>query len=72
MFVADKIAWDQSGDPPYLIELVGALGRSLECASLVYLDYLWEHRGALRVVHPWMLAARTELQRTKGGTPRCQ
>lgn len=71
VFVADKLAWDQPGEPPYLTELVAALGRSLEAASLTYLDYLWWHKASLRVVHPWLIAARADLQRTLGGTSPC-
>ncbi len=42
VFVADKIAWDQSGTPPYLEELNIALGKSLPAAALVYLEYMWQ------------------------------
>ncbi len=62
VFVADKIAWDQSGTPPYLDDLLAALDRSLDQAALVYLDFLWDQREQLRVVHPWMVAARAHLQ----------
>ena len=61
VFLADKIAWDQAGTPPYLDELLLALDQSIEAASLVYLDYLWNMRDRLRVVHPWMVAAREAL-----------
>jgi predicted HD superfamily hydrolase involved in NAD metabolism len=62
VFVADKIAWDQFGTPPYLGDLLAALDQSLDQAALVYLDFLWEQRDQLRVVHPWMVAAREELR----------
>jgi HD superfamily phosphohydrolase YqeK len=62
LFVADKIAWDQQGKPPYLDDLLAALHRSLDEASLVYLDFLWDQREHLRVMHPWMVAAREELR----------
>lgn len=57
VFVADKIAWDQPGTPPYLAPLVAALDTSLDAAAGVYLDYLWERRASLGVVHPWFRAA---------------
>jgi predicted HD superfamily hydrolase involved in NAD metabolism len=61
VFVADKIAWDQSGDPPYLDAIIAALDRSLDAAVLFYLAYLWELRDTLRVVHPWFVDAYDEL-----------
>lgn len=63
VFVADKIAWDQEGRPPYLTELVTALDGSLDKAVFVYLDYLWTRRDTLPVLHPWVIAARRQLQR---------
>lgn len=63
VFVADKIQWDQAGDPPYLAELQQALDRSLDHAAFCYLDYLWQRRATMRVVHPWLVAAHQELQR---------
>jgi len=57
VFLADKIAWDQPGMPPYRHDLLAALRTSLEAACLVYLTYLWERRDTLPVVHPWMAAA---------------
>jgi predicted HD superfamily hydrolase involved in NAD metabolism len=61
VFLADKIAWDQDSVPPYLAELLGALDDSLDAAVLVYLNYLWEMRETLAVVHPWFVQARGEL-----------
>jgi HD superfamily phosphohydrolase YqeK len=61
VFVADKLAWDQPGTPPYKTEMIAALEHSLDSAALVYLQYLWDRRDTLRVVHPWMVAAYMEL-----------
>jgi len=61
VFIADKVAWDQSGVPPYRDALLAVLGESLDEAALVYLRYLWERRDTLAVVHPWMVHALTEL-----------
>lgn len=61
IFVADKIAWDQEGKPPYLGEILKALEHSLDAAALVYLDYLWEQRETLPVLHPWVVEARAYL-----------
>jgi predicted HD superfamily hydrolase involved in NAD metabolism len=57
VFLADKIAWDQVGPPPYLDAVQIALERSLDAAICVYLRYLWERRATLPVVHPWFVAA---------------
>jgi predicted HD superfamily hydrolase involved in NAD metabolism len=61
VFVADKIAWDQEGKPPYLRQITEALEYSLEAAALVYLDYLWQQRETLPVLHPWTVEARKSL-----------
>lgn len=61
VFVADKIAWDQPGDPPYLEALLAALRHSLDAAALCYLDYLWQRREALPAVHPWFAEAYRQL-----------
>lgn len=61
VFVADKIAWDQPGDPPYLADILAATERSLDAAAFCYLDYLYQRRATLRVAHPWMLAAWAEV-----------
>jgi predicted HD superfamily hydrolase involved in NAD metabolism len=61
VFVADKIAWDQEGDPPYLSEILAALQRSLDQASFCYLDYLWQRQAELVVLHPWAAEAHIEI-----------
>ncbi|GGD96261.1 bis(5'-nucleosyl)-tetraphosphatase (symmetrical) YqeK [Paenibacillus nasutitermitis] len=61
LFVADKIQWDQQGSPPYIREILQELNKSLEHASFAYIDYLWQQRDKLRVVHPWLKEARDEL-----------
>ncbi len=63
VFIADKIKWDQAGTPPYLADLLPALARSLDQGVFVYLDYLWQQRATLRVVHPWLVAAHAELHK---------
>jgi predicted HD superfamily hydrolase involved in NAD metabolism len=62
LFVADKIAWDQPGIPPYLTELQAGLEHSLDHAAFAYLSYLWERRDTLRVIHPWLRDAYAELE----------
>ncbi|MDR0263207.1 MAG: bis(5'-nucleosyl)-tetraphosphatase (symmetrical) YqeK [Sphingobacterium sp.] len=63
LFVADKIEWDQSGTPPYLLQIVMQLDRSLDHAAFAYIHFLWEQRENLRVVHPWLRDAYFELEK---------
>ena len=61
VFVADKIAWDQAGTPPFLEGLLEALEESLDQGALYYLDHLWQRRHTLPVVHPWFVEAHRQL-----------
>ena len=65
VFIADKIAWDQEGQPPYRVELLTALEHSLDKAAFVYLDYLWQRRKTLPVLHPWVREAHQQLASLK-------
>ncbi|GER90148.1 haloacid dehalogenase [Dictyobacter vulcani] len=60
LFVADKLAWDQPGIPPYDRELRAALAQSLDAATSFFVRYLWDRREALLVIHPWLRAAALE------------
>lgn len=62
VFVADKIAWDQPGTPPYLDDLLEGLEKSIDHASFVYLDHLWQMRDTLKVLHPWAADAHAQLK----------
>ena len=61
VFVADKVAWDQPGTPPYQKALNEGLEHSINAAALAYLDYLCHMQGELRVLHPWVSEARAYL-----------
>jgi HD superfamily phosphohydrolase YqeK len=63
LFVADKLAWDQPGTPPYAHDLQTALAQSLDQATLFFLTYLWERRDSLLVIHPWLREAVHDLCR---------
>lgn len=69
VFVADKIRWDQTGDPPYLAAILAGVERSLTDAAFCYLDYLWQRRDTLLVVHPWLVDAHGQLAQTLGTHP---
>lgn len=57
IFLADKIAWDQEGEPPYEPLVLQALDQSLRQASLAYIDYTMAH-GMILMPHQWLLQAR--------------
>lgn len=61
LFIADKLSWDQEGQPPYFDAVMRALDVSLEKAALVYIDYIFEHEMVL-YPHSWLLAARKYLK----------
>jgi predicted HD superfamily hydrolase involved in NAD metabolism len=61
LFVADKLKWDQFGDPPYLETMLGAAERSLDEAALCYLADLWRRREQIPVLHPWAQQAYHQL-----------
>ena len=61
VFLADKIAWDQPGEPPYLAEVTAGLQRSLDQAVFGYVGWLWQRRDTLPVVHPWLVGAYKDL-----------
>lgn len=60
LFVADKLAWDQHGPPPYESELHTALQVSLEAAAYAYQRWLWDS-GKIKIIHPWMRQSLQEL-----------
>ncbi|MBQ8954513.1 MAG: HD domain-containing protein [Clostridia bacterium] len=62
LFIADKLAWDQEGTPPFFDAVSAALERSLEAASLAYMDYM-EDNGLLLCPHVDWTAARRWLKR---------
>ena len=66
LFVADKIKWDQQGTPPYLKDILLALDSSLDEAAFCYLNYMWQKKSQLRVIHPWLREAYIDLGRKLG------
>lgn len=61
VFIADKLAWDQSGEPPFCACVTEALETSLGAACLEYMDYCLEN-GMFLVSHPWLLEAKRWLE----------
>ncbi|WP_342554827.1 bis(5'-nucleosyl)-tetraphosphatase (symmetrical) YqeK [Paenibacillus sp. FSL R7-0652] len=62
LFVADKIEWDQAGNPPYLSQILEKLDHSLNEAAFEYIHFLWKQRDHLKVIHPWLKDAYCELK----------
>lgn len=60
VFLADKLAWDQKGNPPFTAQVTAALQTSLDAAALAYQQYLLDS-GKIKVAHPWMRASYQEL-----------
>ncbi|UUZ84197.1 bis(5'-nucleosyl)-tetraphosphatase (symmetrical) YqeK [Paenibacillus sp. P26] len=68
LFVADKISWDPPGEHPYQDHMRAELEMlDLNGAVLVYLNHVWSQRGKLKLVHPWLIAAREELLKEETG-----
>ncbi|MBO0473947.1 hypothetical protein IGL98_003338 [Enterococcus sp. DIV0840] len=61
VFIADKIKWDQEGEPPYIAGLMTALENSLEEAAYYYIEYLLNHD--IQVIHPWLNEAHVKLKK---------
>ena len=58
LFIADKLAWDQEGAPPFFDAVSAALKRSLPAACLVYMNYMTDN-GLLLCPHvSWTAAQR--------------
>lgn len=66
LFVADKIKWDQQGTPPYLKDILLALDSSLDAAAFCYLEYMWQRKSQLKVIHPWLREAYFDLGKELG------
>ncbi|WDV45224.1 bis(5'-nucleosyl)-tetraphosphatase (symmetrical) YqeK [Clostridiaceae bacterium M8S5] len=49
VFIADKIEWDQGGNPPYIKELKQGLDTSLECGVDIFIKYLYK---TAHLIHP--------------------
>jgi predicted HD superfamily hydrolase involved in NAD metabolism len=63
LFLADKISWDQQGEPPYLHAVQDALNTSLTAASLAYINYALDHHMIL-IPHKWLLEAKAWLEQS--------
>ena len=67
LFLADKLAWDQPGEPPFRSVIEDGLSVSLELASLRYIEYVLDH-GMILMPHRWLMEALAWL-RARAGSP---
>ena len=67
LFVADKLAWDQDGIPPYANAMHLALDMSLDDGVCFFLSYLWRRRESLQVIHPWLIDAIADMCKVNTG-----
>jgi putative HD superfamily hydrolase of NAD metabolism len=61
LFVADKLAWDQDGTPPFYDEVNNALEISLYHASYAYIKYVTDNNMIL-YPHKWFTEAKEWLE----------
>lgn len=62
IFLADKIAWDQEGKPPYYSELLNALDVSLDNGCFYFIKYQFDN-NLLLMPHSWIKEAYEQLAR---------
>lgn len=66
IFLADKLAWDQGGIPPYYQQLKEAINISLNKGCYWFISYQFETHQLL-MPHTWLLEAYEKLKQTNEG-----
>lgn len=61
LFLSDKLSWDQEGTPPFYDLVSSALEKSLQYASLSYINFVLNN-GMILYPHRWLLEAKTWLE----------
>lgn len=61
IFLADKLAWDQGGIPPYYQQLKNAINISLDKGYYWFISYQFETHQLL-MPHIWLLEAYEKLK----------
>lgn len=64
LFIADKLEWDQGGTPPYLSIVQEGLKESLEHGVFAFINYLFDNKSKLKVLHPWLVDAYDHLSKS--------
>ena len=62
LFIADKLSWDQKGNPPFHDILIKSLSISLEKACLTYINYIIEN-GMILHPHSWLIESKEYLEK---------
>ena len=65
VFIADKISWDQEGQPPYYETLKQLAAESLDQSCYFYIRYQFDH-NLLLMPHQWIMEAYQELKTRLG------
>ena len=63
IFIADKLAWDQPGEPPFKKNIEMVLNDSLEAACYQYIKYQFDH-DLLLFPHCWIIEAYRWLEKS--------
>ena len=61
LFIADKLEWDQQGNPPYKKVVEKALKDSLQKACFTYITYVLDN-NMLIIPHPDLISAKNYLK----------
>lgn len=64
VFLADKLSWDQEGQPPYYDQVQKAISISLDEGCYVFMKYQFDHQLLLKA-HHWLLEAYQQLENNK-------
>ena len=65
VFIADKISWDQEGQPPYYDTLKQLAAESLDKSCYFYISYQFDH-NLLLMPHQWIIEAHQDLKTKLG------
>jgi predicted HD superfamily hydrolase involved in NAD metabolism len=63
LFLADKLSWEDRYKKGYIDKVNTGLEISLNHGAYAYLQYVFERKEKLDVVHPWMLEAYYDLKK---------
>jgi len=55
LFVADKLSWDINHNRDFRENVIKGLDISLEKAAFGYVNYMFNNKDDMKVVHPWIL-----------------
>lgn len=53
LFIADKLSWSTAYNRQFIDSMYSGLKLSLHNAAFAYIEYLYNNRETLKVLHPW-------------------